>query len=214
MNKTLAFRVIVFAAAVGYCLRFIFLGDYEQFAGPFRYFTIWGLFLATFAHSRTLMISLGLTSKRWDGFIGMAAVQNAMVVLLYWRLYFADPMSVTSDGALGEWWLEYYLHGLGPALLWFDALFLHRGFRRPLRSIAWLMGVIAAYVGWIELAVSRFATEPTGKLTEGFPYRFLNDLDFSGRTNFYVSNFVVALILLAVFTAVAWIIRRLKPTRR
>ncbi len=214
MSKTLMFRSVVFAAALFYCLRFIVVGEFDQFAGPFRYFTVWGLFLATFAHSRTLLISLGRSRRRWDGFIGAAAVQNAMVVLLYWRLYFADPMSVTSDGALGRWWLEYYLHGLGPALLWLDALLLHRGFRRPLVSVGWLAGIIVAYIAWIEWFVSRLATEPVGKLGAGFPYRFLNDLDFGGRTNFYISNFVVAVILLAVFSGVAWAIRRLGPAAR
>ena len=211
MNKTLIFRSVVTAVAVFYCLRFIFLGDFEHFAGPFRYLTIWGLFLATFAHSRTLLISLGRSEKRWDGFIGAAAIVNAMVVILYWRLYFADPMSVTSDGALGAPWLEYYLHGVGPLLLWIDALFLHRGFRRLVASALWLLGIIAAYVAWAELVVQRFATFPTGTVTSGLPYRFLNNLEFDGRANFYVTNFIVAVVLLVIFACVAWVIRRIAP---
>ena len=153
----------------------------------------------------------GRSTRRWDGFVSMTAVINAMVVFLYWRLFFADPTSVTRDGALGQFYLEMYLHGLGPALQIIDTLFVHRSYRRLLPALFWLFGVIGAYVVWAELAVGPLNDAPVGAVTSGLPYPFLNDLALSGRAVFYGSNFVIAVVLLLVFAGAAWLIRRTFP---
>ena len=150
----------------------------------------------------------GRSTRRWDGFVGMTAVINAMVVFLYWRLFFADPTSVTSDGELGQFYLEMYLHGLGPALQIIDAIFVHRSYRKLLPAMAWLFGVIAAYVAWAELVVGPMNASPIGSVTTGLPYPFLNNLEPSGRAVFYGSNFAIGLVLLLVFASAAWLIRR------
>lgn len=211
-KPVLIFRGIVLTLAVGYCIRTLVFADWSQFAGPFRFLTIWALFLSTFAASRMFARSIGWPSGRWDGLVGCVAVINAMVVYLYWRLYFNDPMSVTQDGQLGRWWLEYYMHALGPFLQWIDVLFIHRSVRKPAASAGWLLGIIALYVAWSELLVRRFATEPEGTVTSGLPYRFLNDLEWPQRAEFYGANVVAALAFLAVFWVLAWLIRRfLRP---
>ena len=64
----------------------------------------------------------------------VAAVVNVMVVFLYWRLFFEDPALVNGNGDI-VWHQQYYLHGLGPALQIFDALFIARVFGRPLRAV-------------------------------------------------------------------------------
>ena len=43
-----------------------------------------------------------------------------MVVILYWKLFFEDPMSVNNRPPV--WHQEYYLHAVGPLLQWIDAL--------------------------------------------------------------------------------------------
>ena len=44
-------------------------------------------------------------------------VINMAVVVQYWRLYFMDPLNVSPvEGTI--WWKEYYLHVLGPVLMW------------------------------------------------------------------------------------------------
>lgn len=207
----LIFRWIVFLLAGGYCIRQILYGGYDEFGGPFRFLTNWALFCSFFAASRMIAREEGRTDRRWDGFVGMTAVLNVMVVFLYWRLYFADPTSVTRDGTLAQWWLEGYLHALGPALQWIDAVFIHRGFRRPLASASWLFGGVGAYFAWIELAVAPLSATPIGTVTSGLPYRFLNDLEPAERAAFYGTNVGVALAVLALFTALAWVIRRALP---
>ncbi len=211
MRARLIYRWVVFLLAAFYSLRMIFFGGYDGFGGPFRYLTVWALFAAFFSASRMIALDEGRTTRRWDGFVGMTSVLTAMVVILYWRLYFADPTSVTKDGQLGQWWLEYYLHLIGPLLQWIDALFLHRSFRRIGASALWLLGLISAYVAWAELVVGPLNQTPIGSVTSGLPYRFLNNLEWPDRATFYVTNVVVALILLLVFAAVAWAIRRFLP---
>lgn len=210
MTKTIRiFRWIVFLAAAAYCLRTLVFGSFDYFAGPFRYLTIWALFMSFFAASRMMALTEGRSTRRWDGFVGATAVVNAMVVFMYWRLFFADPNSVSSDGELGPLYIELYLHALGPLLQWIDAIFIHRSFRRLGASLVWLFGIIAAYVAWCELVLMRMNDTPAGTVTSGLPYPFLNDLELSGRAIFYGSNFAVAIVFLLVFAAIAWGIRRL-----
>ncbi|WP_368185428.1 hypothetical protein [Aestuariibius sp. HNIBRBA575] len=202
---------MTFLLAGGYVLRTIFFGDYDTFGGPFRYLTIWALFASFFAASRMMALEEGRSDKRWDGFVSMTAVLNAMVVFLFWKLYFADPSSVTSDGSLGDWWLELYLHGVGPMLQWIDAVVIHRAFRKLRAGLMWLLGIIGAWIAWAELVIQPMNTTPSGDVTSGLPYRFLNSLDFTGRATFYATNFAVAVVLLLVFAAVAWGVRRRFP---
>lgn len=209
MSATVVYRWAVFLIAAFYCIRMAIFGEYDGFGGPFRYLTIWALFLAFFNASRMLALTEGRITARWDGFSGAAAVVNAMVVFLYWKLFLADPTSVTQDGTPGAWWLEYYLHGLGPLLLWIDVLFIHRGFRRLGASALWLVGIVGAYVAWAELVVRPLNPLPEGSVTSGLPYRFLNNLEPSGRAMFYVTNIGVAMVLLLVFAGLAWGIRRM-----
>jgi len=211
MPITKLYRWCVFLLAAGYCLRMSLFGDYDGVGGPFRYLTIWALFASFFAASRMVAREEHRTERRWDGFVGMAAVLNAMVVFLYWRLYFGDPTSVTDDGTLGAWWLEGYLHALGPLLQWIDALFIHRGFRRPLASVAWIAGIVGLFFAWIELVVAPLNDAPMGRVTSGLPYRFLNDMAPGERAVFYATNVGLALGVLAAFTAAAWVIRRRFP---
>ena len=211
MRARLVYRWIVFLLAAGYCIRTLIFGTYDGFGGPFRYLTVWALFLSFFCASRMIALEEGRSTRRWEPLVSATAVVNLMVVFLYWRLYFADPGSVTRDGQLGEWWLELYMHGLGPLLQWIDALFIHRAFRRFVPSLAVLGSIIALYVGWSELVVGPMNDSPIGTVTSGLPYPFLNNLTFDGRAVFYGSNFAVALVVLAIFFALGWAIRRFLP---
>lgn len=207
------FRWTVFLLAAFYCLRTLIFGDFSVFGGPFRFLTIWALFMSFFAASRMMALVEGRSENRWDGFVCATAVINAMVVFLYWRLYFADPTSVTPDGELGQFYLEMYLHGLGPALQISDTIFVHRSYRKLRAPLMWLFGVIGAYVLWCELLVQRFNDIPMGEVTSGLPYRFLNNLPLDGRAVFYGTNFVVAIVLLLVFAGIARLFNRIRPAQ-
>jgi hypothetical protein len=210
-NPRLIFRWTAFLLAAGYCIRTMIFGGWDAFGGPFRFLTIWALFASFFAFSRMMAIEEGRSDKRWDGFVCMTAVINTMVVFLYWRLYFADPMSVTTDGELGAWHLEMYLHLFGPLLQVIDTIFIHRSYRRLGAAFAWLMGVITTYVLWAELVVQPMNDSPAGIVTSGLPYPFLNNLELADRMGFYITNVTVGIVLLLIFASIAWVFRRRFP---
>lgn len=213
MNKTLWFRWIVFLLAAFYTARMVTVNDWSAAGGPLRYLTHWALCASLVSSALMLNISRGRLTRRFDGFVGMVFVINAMVVFLYWKLFFDDPKSVTSDGELGTWWVEYYLHLMGPLLQWIDAFFIHRGFRKPFFSGLALMGFIGSYVLWIEWVVQPLNTEPMGSVTSGLPYRFLNNLEWPGREAFYTSNIAVALVLLSVMVVLSLIYNRFRRVK-
>ena len=96
--------------------------------------TIWALFLSFYSASRMLALSEQRDVRNHHRTASVAAVVNVMVVFLYWRLFFEDPALVNGNGDI-VWHQQYYLHGLGPALQIFDALFIARVFGRPLRAV-------------------------------------------------------------------------------
>ncbi|MEL6610389.1 MAG: hypothetical protein AAFO93_15900 [Pseudomonadota bacterium] len=207
-RPVILYRWLVFALAAFYSVYMLTTSSYEGAGGPFRYLTIWALLLSFFCASRVLAISERRSDRRWDAVIAATAVVNAMVVFLYWRLYFADAASVTRNGELGVWWKEYYLHGAGAVLMWIDAIVINRPFRRLVASALTLVGIVVAYVAWSELLVGPLNGTPIGSVTTGLPYPFLNNLELAGRLEFYGVNVVTALVVLAVFFALGWVMRR------
>ncbi|WP_299298858.1 hypothetical protein [uncultured Tateyamaria sp.] len=206
------YRWIVFLLAAGYCLHQMVLGSWSGPGGPFRYLTIWALFLSFYAASRMLALTEHRITRRHEVTAMCAAVLNVMVVFLYWRLYFTDPSLVNGSGPI-IWWLEYYLHALGPALQIIDALFFGRVFRRVWRGVVPLMLIIGAYVAWSELFVQRFNEKPTGTVTSGLPYPFLNSMELPERAVFYAVNAGTALGLLIVFGVVGAVLYRVLRDR-
>lgn len=208
-RAVLIFRLIVFALAVFYALRMVVTNPLiEEPFGPFRWLTYWANLAAVACAWFMLGRSRGTHVRRHDGLVSATAVVGAMVVYLYWSLYFDDPLNVNTDQP-GPAWTEYYYHLAGPLLLWIDALFILRAFRAPLRAVGWLVGLIAAWLTFIELAVQPLNDTPAGSVTSGLPYPFLNNMTLDERLPFYAMNIAVALGLLAVFSLLAFAIRRL-----
>ncbi|MEM1235511.1 MAG: hypothetical protein AAGI10_00990 [Pseudomonadota bacterium] len=210
---TKTFRWIVFLLAAFYSVHMLVTSDYSEPMGPFRYLTFWALLLSFFCASRLLAFSEKRSILRWDPLIAAVAVINFMVVYLYWSLFFEDPNSVSSDGQLGVWWREYYLHLLGPVLMWIDAVFVNRPFRRFIPSAAVLLALALGYFAWIELVVGPLNDTPIGSVTTGLPYPFLNSMELAERTTFYAVNSGVALAILAGFFAIGWGVTRLAGDR-
>lgn len=210
ISKTgvLSYRILVFSSALFYMIYILIVSDWTQPGGPSRYLTVWGLFFSLLISWRVLQNSRGRGNNRWDVFVSSSAIINAMVVFLYWKLFFENPMSVTTNGQLDVWWREYYMHLVGPVLMWIDALFINRVFQKVKKTILWLTGTITTYIVWIEFVVRPLNDSPVGKVTNGLPYPFLNDLFLFDRLSFYVVNFIVAMMFLALFTIIAQVFRR------
>lgn len=205
-KPVILFRWIVFLLAAGYSIYQITTSGYEHFGGPFRFLTIWALLLSFYASSRMLALSQHRITRSHQVTAMVAAVLNVMVVYLYWKLWLTDPALVNNNGPV-IWHQEYYLHGLGPALQIFDALFIGRVFSRTWRGVIPLVGLIALYVAWSELLVQRFSDSSPGSVTSGLPYPFLNSMEWGARLEFYGLNVGVALALLVVFGILGFVLR-------
>lgn len=206
----LIYRWIVFLAAGFYCLYQVLTGNYADPGGPFRYLTIWALFLSFYSASRMLALSEHRTTRKHEVTAMCASVLNVMVVYLYWKLYFTDPSLVTMNEPV--WYREYYLHLAGPVLQIIDALFIARVFTRVWRGVLPLLVIIALYVSWAEFVLEPYSDKPVGKVTSGLPYPFLNDMELPGRMMFYAANGAMAMGLLVVFGLLAYAIYRAWPS--
>jgi len=202
------FRWAVFLLNAGYVLRhFVWVASYDAPGGPFRYLTFWALLLSFAAASRMLAITEGRSHRDWSALVAVTATVNALVVLVYWRLWFTDPNLVNS-GAPGPWYDEYYLHLAGPLLQWIDAVFLFGAFRRVLPALGLFLVAVLAYVFWAEFFVGPFNMHPAGSVTSGLPYPFLNNMQPDERIGFYVTTAVTGLVFLAVLWIASWAARR------
>jgi hypothetical protein len=205
-RPVLTYRWIVFLLAAGYCIYQIFNASYAHFGGPFRFLTIWALFISFYAASRMLALSERRITRTHQVTAMTASVLNVMVCYLYWKLWFTNPDLVNNDGPV-VWHQEYYLHALGPALQIIDALFIGRVFTRTWRAALPLTGIIAAYVAWSELVVQRLSDSSAGSVTSGLPYPFLNSMELAERLGFYGLNAAVAIGLLVVFGLIGLALR-------
>ncbi len=204
-----AYRILVVLLA-GYWVSWLFWGaSWEYFAGPYRFLTNWALTATLVASGLMLGRSFGYVARRHDRLVGLTAVLNGMVVMLYWRLYLADPLLISPDTDHSITLQGWYLHLVGPALQWIDALFIHRSFRKPLETATMTAMALLSYIAWMEWFISPRVNFPAGKVSTGFPYPFLNDLTLDGRLTFYATNLIMALILLGIFFGAAWVIRSL-----
>lgn len=209
----LLWRWAVFLLAGGYAIyQFVVIADYGPPGGPFRFLTLWALLMSFWSASRMLALTERRSETDWSWFVTVTAVVNALVVLLYWRLWFQDPALVQSRGPI-VWHQEYYLHLLGPVLQWVDALFIYGAMRLGWRPVVGLAAVIVGYVAWIELFVGPNNDFPLGRETTGLPYPFLNNLVFEARAEFYVTTAVTGFVFLALFLGLAWAVRRLSRPR-
>ena len=188
------YRWFVFIVALGYWLYLFTTTSFDAFGWQFRFLTVWGLTFNLLVAGLMLRIVLGYNKKTWDSLVSATAVLNMVVVFLYWKLYFEDPTNIYPDGPL-SWHLEYYLHAIGPMLMWFDAFFIFRAFRKLFPTLWIMLAIFFSYIAWIELLVSRFNTSPAGTSTNGLPYPFLNDMTESARSVFYAGTLITALVL-------------------
>lgn len=184
----MAYRWTTFLLAGGYCLHQLLTQDHSSPGGPFRYLTIWALFLSFYSASRMLARSEGRATRRHHRTAAVAAVVNAMVVLLCWRVVVTDPalVGIVDMGGQIPWHQQVYLHTLGPGLQIFDALFIARVFGRPWRVALPLLGFLGAYLVWADLALH----------------------GIGARLEFYGTNILLALVVLAGLAGTSRLMRR------
>lgn len=206
-----SFRLIILALAAFYFVDRGLSADYTAFGAQFRYLTIWALTGNLVAAAAMLTPHYGQPDGRADGALSALAILNALVVFSYWRLFFTDPALVNGTKQIVAY-REYYLHLVGPLLMWIDLLLLKRGYRRALPSIAGLAVLIIVYALWAEVLVGPRNDAPVGTVTTGLPYPFLNDMDLQDRLIFYSTIFATGLVFVALFRGLAALRDRTQPS--
>ena len=190
------YRAVVLILALFYWL-YQFGGVAEDpFGWQFRYLTIWSLTANTVAAGLLLRYSLGYTDKDWNSFISAAMVISMVVVIQYWRLHLIDPKLVGS----GEipWHQQYYLHLLGPILLWIDAILILGTFKNIKKILIIITIFSISYPIWMECFLQIINTKPSGLITDGLPYPFLNDMRVIERVVFYTISIGLNYLLIYV----------------
>jgi hypothetical protein len=169
------FRWIVLVLASGFWLSQFTTALAEGFGLQFRFLTIWGLTVNVVIAWLMLRNSHSRSDESYNTFVSAGVALSAVVVFMYWKLWFADPSSVSANGP-NVWYQTYYLHAVGPALVALDAFFILGAFpflgRRP------------------------FNATPEGTATSGLPYPFLNNMEFANRVSFYGTVIATALVFM------------------
>tara|TARA_B100001059_G_scaffold220502_1_gene242592 strand:+ start:361 stop:924 length:564 start_codon:yes stop_codon:yes gene_type:complete len=179
--------------------------NYENFGIQFRYLTIWGLTGAMVSSYLLYRSKRNNLPETYHAFVSAVAVLNAMVVFLYWKLYFIDPSLVNYSGSI-VWFQEYYLHALGPLLIIFDALFFNRSFQQIRNGALAIVGMCLLYVLWTEAVTAPLNFTPEGSVTSGLPYPFLNNMVFMERLSFYATTTLTGL----GFYFFGWLLTKIK----
>jgi len=99
---------------------------------------------------------------------------------------------------------EYYLHLLGPLLLFADSLFVNRSFRQFKLGIIQALLLSFLYVLWTEFVTGPLNKAPIGSMAAGLPYPFLNDMVLFDRLEFYGISILTGVFFYFLF----WLIDR------
>lgn len=201
----LRYRFVCLLLSIGYFLYQFTDANYNNFGIQFRYLTIWGLtgaMIATWLLYRTKRDGFPET---YLPFVSAIAVLNAMVVFLYWKLYFIDPSLVNYSGSV-VWFQEYYLHVLGPLLIILDALFFNNSFTQIKKGLLTILIICLLYIVWTEALTGPLNTTPEGAMTNGLPYPFLNNMAFVERISFYTTTILTGF----GFYFTGWLLTRVK----
>ena len=201
----LKYRLLCLILSVGYFLYQFTQANYDNFGIQFRYLTIWGLTCAMVATLLLYKRNRDDLPESYLPFVSATAVLNAMVVFLYWKLYFIDPSLVNYSGSI-VWFQEYYLHILGPALIILDALLFNNSFTQVKKGVLTILAICLLYILWSEAVTGPLNDTAEGSVTNGLPYPFLNNMSFSERVSFYATTSVTGL----GFYAIGWILAKLK----
>ena len=191
-------RLGVFLLAAGFWAYQFSRQDLAVFGWQFRFLTVWALSLSVLSAAFALRLSLRTDETPPETLFTVTAALNGVSAILFWRFFLADPGLTRTDTGTATWEM-WYLHAIGPALQWFEALILSRGLRRVGPALGWMAVAVLSYVAWLELAVRPLNRIPGGIVETGLPYVFLNEMALPERSTFYAQGAAIGLTLALLF---------------
>jgi hypothetical protein len=202
---------IMFILALGFFLYQFVNTNYDRFGIHFRFLTFWALTGALVISGLLLIKRVRGTLENYHALSSTVAVLNAVVVFLYWKMFFIDPSLVNIEPL--PWYQEYYLHIVGPSLIIIDALIINKSFTRHKQALSGIVLICVIYILWIEYVVSPLNLSPVGEITRGLPYPFLNNLSSMQRSMFYGSTILTAISFYMVGWFIAFIYTRIQKRK-
>ena len=73
-------------------------------------------------------------------------------------------------------------------------VFINNSFKQIWRGLAVILGICVLYILWSELVTGPLNRTPEGRVTQGLPYPFLNDMTIKERIIFYATTMVTGLV--------------------
>jgi|TARA_Y100001001_G_scaffold133807_1_gene134086 hypothetical protein len=191
MEQRTIFRIVAFTLALYFFITNIILGSYVLSAGSWggglKFLTNWNLLL------NFIIASCALLNERNSKFVSYylllpgSMVLNVLVFLLYWVIKLFGGFGAAASGwTMVDVLKDYYMHFGTSALLFAEVLFYSKAFQDWKREYSVFTMIFMSYIIWMEFFVQINNDVPCGTVSCGFPYLFLNYLDYVGRIIFYI----------------------------
>lgn len=166
------YRYIVFAIAMAYWSNLYIMYGFQFL----HYLTNWGLTSSVICAGLLAYESAFQKKLRINSFVIATFCLNAVVMILYWKLYFKDPDLLYAGRTPMPWYRDDYVHLLCPLTQMFDALVLKQAFSNRL------------FKGMVYYLCISFSYSVCSEFLFALPYPFMWDLDLGQRIAFYVQG--------------------------
>ena len=193
------FRILAFGLTLYFFITNIVIGNYVLNAGTWggglKFLTNWNLLL------NFIIAGCALQNERNSKFTSHyfllpgSMVLNVLVFLLYWIIKLLGGFGA----APGGWTIfsvlkDYYMHFGTSVFLFAEVMLYSKAFTNWRNELPVFAGIFVAYICWMEFVLQLKNNIPCGTVSCGFPYLFLNDLDYIGRLIFYAIVLVMGLV--------------------
>ena len=185
------FRLVAFALTLYFFITNILIGNYVLNAGTWggglKFLTNWNLLL------NFIIASCALLNERDSKFthhyflLPASMVLNILVFALYWIIKLLGGFGDAQSGwTIFNVLKDYYKHFGTSVFLFIEVLFYSKAFQNLKKEYSVFMVIFIAYIVWMEVFLQNYNDIPCGTVTCGFPYLFLNNLNYVGRIIFYL----------------------------
>ncbi|MDG2347884.1 MAG: hypothetical protein P8L77_00255 [Gammaproteobacteria bacterium] len=191
------YRYIVFAFAMSYWLNLYIMYGFQFL----HYLTNWGLTLSVVCAGLLAFESAFQKQLRINSLVIATFCLNAVVMILYWKLYFKDPDLLYAGRTPMPWYRDDYVHLLCPLTQMFDALVFKQAFSNRL------------FKGVVYYLCLSFAYSICSEFLFALPYPFMWDLDLGQRVAFYAQGQVTGVFAFLIGVALSFIFKKIGLTQ-
>tara|TARA_B100000029_G_C17510721_1_gene936150 strand:- start:275 stop:925 length:651 start_codon:yes stop_codon:yes gene_type:complete len=189
-NRTI-FRFVAFGLTLYFFINNIIFGFYileaGNWGGGLKFLTNWNLLLNFIIATCALLNERDSKFTSYYFLLPASMVINILVFLLYWTIKLLGGFGdVPAGWSLLDVLKDYYMHFGTSVFLFVEVLFYSKAFQNWKKEYSVFVAIFMSYILWMELFVQINNDAPCGTVSCGFPYLFLNNLNYIGRFVFYI----------------------------